>query len=43
LGAAAADAKARESWIVDQAQGEQTYRNRVQCRHFADDLNWLPR
>ena len=43
LAAAAADAKAQASWIVDQAQGEQTYRNRVRCRNFAEDLAWLPR
>lgn len=43
LAAAAADAKAQASWIVDQAQGEQTYRNRVHCRNFAEDLAWLPR
>ena len=43
LAAAAADAKAQASWIVDQAQGEQTYRNRVRCRNFAEDLDWLPR
>ena len=43
LAAAAADAKAQASWIVDQAQGEQTYRNRVRCRNFAEDLTWLPR
>jgi hypothetical protein len=43
LAAAAADAKAHASWIVDQAQGEQTYRNRVRCRNFAEDLYWLPR
>ena len=43
LAAAAADAKAHASWIVDQAQGEQTYRNRVRCRNFVEDLDWLPR
>ena len=43
LAAAAADAKAQASWIVDQAQGEQTYRNRVRCRNFTEDLAWLPR
>lgn len=43
LAAAAADAGAQASWIVDQAQGEQIYRNRVRCRNFAEDLAWLPR
>lgn len=43
LAAAAADAKAQASWILDQARGEQFYRNGVRCRNFADDLAWLPR
>lgn len=43
LAAAAADAKAQASWILDQARGDQTYRNGVRCRSFADDLGWLPR
>jgi hypothetical protein len=41
--ATAADAKAQASWILDRARGDQTYRNRVRCRNFADDLDWLPR
>lgn len=43
LAAAAADAKAQSSWILDRASGDQAYRNRVRCRNFTDDLDWLPR